>query len=52
MHQTEPTFTPADLTALIDLMHRALAKLDEFALSVPASYVQLAIDHVREAAGA
>lgn len=30
-------------------MHELLAKLDEYAIGIPASYVQLAIDHVRTA---
>lgn len=52
MRQTDPICTPEELNDLIALMQRVLARLDDYALSLPASYVQLAIDHVQVAAGA
>jgi hypothetical protein len=50
MTATDPAFTRADLDHLIELMHGVLALLDDYGLGLPASYVQLAIDHVRTAA--
>jgi hypothetical protein len=44
---TEPALTPAVRAELLDHMARILAKLDEYGLGIPASYVQLAIDHAR-----
>lgn len=49
MDHATPAFTPIELAELLDLMHGVLAKLDEYALGLPASYVQLAIDHVLSA---
>lgn len=50
MTATDPACTRAEIDDLIALMHGVLAKLDEYGLGLPASYVQLAIDHVRAAA--
>ena len=50
MTATDPACKRAEIDDLIALMHGVLAILDEYGLGLPASYVQLAIDHVRAAA--
>lgn len=49
MNHATPAVTPAELAEVIDLMRAVLVKLDAYALGLPASYVQLAVDHLLRA---